>query len=89
MNKGSQTARPTAAAVVLERLHTLKEDANRTAGRIEERLASIVRQPDSPTAGEGKASEEMPILFAEMRSILLDIGNALSRINDTLDRVEI
>lgn len=82
--------RPNAASQVLDRLRTLKDRADSTAARVADRLSPVTRQANLSTAAEvvGKA-EEMPKYFSDIRGIVFSINEALNKIDETIDRLEL
>jgi hypothetical protein len=90
MNAGTNAVRLNAASNIMERLGKLQERAENLATQVEGRLSQVVRQPNAPKEETlGAKMEEMPPLFSNMRELILAINVSLTRIEGTLERLEL
>ena len=86
----TQLQRETAATTVLGRLESVADRARCLADRSEGALAGVTRPVAPETDNKlGRAEEYMPPLFDSLRGQTYQIEQALRRIEDVLDRLEL
>jgi hypothetical protein len=82
--------RQTVASEILQMLSSVDKDAVRLSEEVEARLSPVMRAGNLAMVGEVEAKPEAyPPLFAEIRSIVLDLQCSLRRIESCIDRTEL
>jgi hypothetical protein len=82
--------RQTIASNILQMLEGVAKDAERLSEEVEARLRPVMQDGNLAVVGEVEAKLEVyPPLFAEIRSIVLDLQGSLRRIESCIDRTEL